>query len=61
MKTTHKIFLALTLSFFTFFGSTLLAQTNQGGFFNREFNPEEIAGIIKHDAQKEFKKLTKKQ
>ena len=57
MKTTHKIFLVLTLSFFTFFGSTLLAQTNQGGFFNREFNPEEIAGIIKHDAQKVIKKL----
>ena len=34
-----------------------LAQTNQGGFFNREFNPEEIAGIIKHDAQKVIKKL----
>ena len=57
MKTTHKFFLVFTLSFFTVFGSTLLAQTNPGVFLNREFNPEEIAGIIKHDAQKVIKKL----
>lgn len=57
MKTIHKIFLVFTLSIFTLFGSTLLAQSARIGFAAQEFNSLEMAGIIKHDAQKVIKKL----
>lgn len=57
MKTIHKFFLVFTLSIFTLFGSTLLAQSARIGFAAQEFNSLEMAGIIKHDAQKVIKKL----
>ena len=57
MKTIHKIFLVFTLSIITLFGSTLLAQSARIGFAAQEFNSLEMAGIIKHDAQKVIKKL----
>ena len=57
MKTIHKIFLVFTLSIFSLFGSTLLAQSARIGFAAQEFNSLEMAGIIKHDAQKVIKKL----
>ena len=57
MKTIHKFFLVFTLSIFTLFGSTLLAQSARIGFAAQEFNSLKMAGIIKHDAQKVIKKL----
>ena len=57
MKTIHKFFLVFTLSIFTLFGSTLLAQSARISFAAQEFNSLEMAGIIKHDAQKVIKKL----